>query len=346
MGAFYLMVTSGTAFLVSALLSRFLSRYRGRWALLDVPNQRSLHMEAKPRSGGLAILAGLIAAVAISPLPLPVEYFWQFALALSITAGVSLADDVRPLPPLLRLGAHAFAAWFLVYGAGCIPATLILPGTSWAWPAWLGGMVTLLCVMWMINLYNFMDGMDGFAAGMAVFGFGTLASMAWIADAHAYAAVALTVALAAAGFLLFNFPPARLFMGDVGSGSLGLLAAALLLWADRAGIFPLWIGVLPFAPFIVDATWTVIRRTAQGKRPWQAHREHFYQRLVQLGWSHRRTVLAEYVLMLNCSLMALGCLCSTDSGVQGVMLGEMTAVFAACIAGINVLERRRALRAG
>lgn len=364
-----LMLATIAAFLVSALLSKILSRYRGRWALLDVPNQRSLHAIAKPRSGGIAILAGLLLGatatgfpgfmkweelLALAPsgldgihgrsivhiLHMPVMTWTLIALAL--VAVISLADDIWRLPAWARLFVHALAALVLVLQGGFALGSLhLLPGWDWHAPTWLLVLVSVLLTIWLINLYNFMDGMDGLAGGMAVFGFGTLALMGWIASDGSYATTALMVAAAAAGFLLFNFPPARLFMGDVGSGSLGLLAAAMLLWADQAGLFPLWIGALPFAPFIVDATWTVIRRTAQGKRPWQAHKEHFYQRLVQLGWSHRRVVLVEYILMLNCSLLAVGCLCFTAIGVQGVLLGEMVVVIAMLIAGINVLERRR-----
>lgn len=348
MSAALVVLIGGSAFLVSALFSRGLSHYRGRWALLDVPNQRSLHADVKPRSGGLAILAGLAAAALVSPAFPPLWFIWQLLLALTLVACVSLLDDVRPLPAPARLLVHALAAGLLVYADGYVPSALVLPGLSWAWPAWLAGAVTLVFMMWMTNLYNFMDGMDGLAAGMGVSGFGTLALMGLIVGAPAYALVALAIAAAAGGFLLCNFPPARLFMGDVGAASLGFMAAAMLVWADKNGLFPLWLGALPFLPFVVDATWTVLRRTARGKRPWQAHREHFYQRLVTLGWSHRRVVLGEYALMLNCGLMAVGSLCFTAIGVQGVMLGEVAAVITACIAGINILEHHRRLtkRAG
>jgi UDP-N-acetylmuramyl pentapeptide phosphotransferase/UDP-N-acetylglucosamine-1-phosphate transferase len=155
----------------------------------------------------------------------------------------------------------------------------------------------LLFVVWMTNLYNFMDGMDGFAGGMAFFGFGTFAVLGDMAGQSFFAALNFIVAAAAAGFLVFNFPPARIFMGDVGSSTLGLLAAAFALWGDSVGAFPLWIGILVFSPFIVDATATLHRRLYEGHRIWVPHKTHYYQRLVRLGWNHRRAVLAEYVLM-------------------------------------------------
>jgi UDP-N-acetylmuramyl pentapeptide phosphotransferase/UDP-N-acetylglucosamine-1-phosphate transferase len=104
---------------------------------------------------------------------------------------------------------------------------------------------------------------------------------------------------------LFNFPPARIFMGDVGAALLGFLAAAFTLWGGRDGVVPFWAALLLFSPFIVDATYTILRRGARRERIWEAHRTHIYQRLVQCGWGHRKTVLAEYVLMSTCLLTAV-----------------------------------------
>lgn len=328
--------------LVSVIVSGGLSRYRGRFALLDRPNARSLHAKAVPRSGGLAILAGLlVGAYVAGPTAMAPGSRWV-GLALAFVAAVSFADDLRRLPAAARFPVHLLAAVLLLFPGGYAPMLLhLFPGITLAGPAWAIEVFCLLFVVWMVNLYNFMDGMDGFAAGMAVVGFVTLALLGGLAGAPSYAATALLVALAAAGFLPFNFPPARLFMGDVGSGSLGFLAAFFVLWAERAGYFPLWIGALVFSPFIVDATWTVLRRIARGEKPWQAHREHFYQRLVQLGWGHRRTVLWSYALMSKCSLFALACFCFTSTAVQGGLLGLVAVSYLALMAYVNALERRR-----
>ncbi len=335
------LLAAGAAFLVSALLCFGLSRYRGRAALLDQPNERSLHAQATPRTGGLGILMSLALALGLSGLGAAVPGAAWVALGFLIVALVSFADDIWHLPPGLRILAHLLAAGLLVFAAGYAPVLHLLPGINLTQPAWLLQGFALIAAVWFINLYNFMDGMDGFAGGMAVIGFGTLALLGWWAHAPIYGAGALCVALAAAGFLPSNFPPARLFMGDVGSGSLGFLVALFLLWAERAGLFPLWLGGLVFSPFIVDATWTVLRRSAQGKRPWQAHREHFYQRVVQAGWSHKRTALWGYSLMLKCSLLALVCFWFTDPRAQGIVLGLAAAVYLALIVGIRALERAR-----
>jgi UDP-N-acetylmuramyl pentapeptide phosphotransferase/UDP-N-acetylglucosamine-1-phosphate transferase len=163
----------------------------------------------------------------------------------------------------------------------------------------------LLAIVWVTNLYNFMDGMNGLAGGMAVFGFGTLALGADAAGASDIAVLAGCIAAGAGGFLLFNFHPARIFLGDVGSIPLGFLAAVLGMDGVRRDLWPLWFPLVAFSPFIVDASVTLLRRGLRGERVWQAHREHYYQRLVRMGWSHRHTALAEYGLMATMVTLAL-----------------------------------------
>jgi UDP-N-acetylmuramyl pentapeptide phosphotransferase/UDP-N-acetylglucosamine-1-phosphate transferase len=157
----------------------------------------------------------------------------------------------------------------------------------------------------MLNLYNFMDGMDGLAGGMASIGFSALALLGWSAGDLPYSLCCAAVAAAAAGFLSGNLPPARIFLGDIGASSLGLLAAGLSLWGASAGLFPLWISWLVFSPFIVDATWTLLRRANHGERLWDAHRSHHYQRLVLAGWGHRRTLYWALALMVAVAASAV-----------------------------------------
>jgi UDP-N-acetylmuramyl pentapeptide phosphotransferase/UDP-N-acetylglucosamine-1-phosphate transferase len=175
---------------------------------------------------------------------------------------------------------------------------------------------------------------------MAVVGFGTLGLLGYLAGNHYYSVLCWVVATASAGFLIWNFPPARIFMGDTGSSTLGLIAAALSLWADRGGLFPLWLSVLVFSPFIVDATVTLVRRTMKGERVWEAHRSHYYQRLVQAGWSHRRTVLWEYVLMLLCSLSAYAAY-KASASVQWIILGGMAGIYLLGIMGVHAVEKQK-----
>ncbi|AGA33561.1 Undecaprenyl-phosphate N-acetylglucosaminyl 1-phosphate transferase [Thioalkalivibrio nitratireducens DSM 14787] len=311
---------------LSAGGTAYLASPGARLQWMDHPNERSLHQCPVPRTGGLAILGGLLAgwAVLAAFRVLPAWLGW-IAAAAALVAFASLLDDRRGVGVGPRLAAHGLAALVLLF-AGLFPESLTFPGWIWIPAGWALAILGTLFVVWMVNLYNFMDGMDGFAGGMAAIGFGFMAWLGWNAGADGFALASLCVALAAAGFLWFNFPPARIFMGDTGASTLGLLAAALMLWAERDGIFPLWTGVLIFSPFIVDATVTLAARAVSGERVWQPHRQHAYQRLVRSGWTHRRTVLAEYLLMAAAGLSALALL-DAKAGVQAGALLVWTGVY-------------------
>jgi UDP-N-acetylmuramyl pentapeptide phosphotransferase/UDP-N-acetylglucosamine-1-phosphate transferase len=321
---------AATAYLAS-------SRARLRW--LDHPNERSLHARPVPRTGGLGILAGIAvgwAAVAgVWPWP---GWPWVLASVLLI-AGVSAWDDRLGLGALPRLLVHLAAASLLL-GAGLFPPTLELPGLEWAWPPWLALMLTVPFVVWMVNLYNFMDGMDGFAAGMAVIGFGFMSLLGFAAGDSGFGVFTLVVAAGAGGFLVFNFPPARIFMGDAGASTLGLLAAVAMLWADREGLFPLWAGGLIFSPFIVDATVTLMARIQAGERCWEAHRRHCYQILVRYGWGHRRTVLLAYLLMLVVGATTVMAVVLAVPALQMTVILVWTVVYGIIWHRVRGLERR------
>jgi UDP-N-acetylmuramyl pentapeptide phosphotransferase/UDP-N-acetylglucosamine-1-phosphate transferase len=194
--------------------------------------------------------------------------------------------------------------------------------------------------MWMTNLYNFMDGSDGLAGGMALFGFAAYALGGWISGDLVLATVSASVAAAAAAFLVFNFPPARVFMGDAGSIPLGFLAAALGLAGWRQGLWPLGFPLLVFSPFIVDASMTLARRILRGERFWRAHKTHYYQRVVQLGWGHRDTALAEYLLMAVCGAAALWSL-GQPHAVQLAVLGGALLLYGALAVAIDLAWLRQ-----
>lgn len=324
--------------LAAWLTSRFCDP-ASKFHILDHPNERSLHKNPTPRSGGIAIFAAIAAGVLWMSFSLawPVEMIWLWASVL-IVAVVSYIDDRSSVPVRYRFAAHLIAATVLI-GAGFVLESLPLPGHAWPLPSWLAIAVLVPFIVWMINLYNFMDGMDGFAAGMTLIGFGTLAILGGYSGHTAFMLVSIVVASASAGFLLFNFPPARIFMGDVGSSSLGLLAAALSLWGARDGVFPFWVALLVFSPFIVDSTSTLLRRALRGEKVWQAHRRHYYQRLVQIGWGHRRTVLWEYALMLSASCSALWVV-DKSVLVQWVILSFWIVLYAVLAVGVRQLEVR------
>jgi UDP-N-acetylmuramyl pentapeptide phosphotransferase/UDP-N-acetylglucosamine-1-phosphate transferase len=305
-----------SALLIAAMLAS------GRSGALDQPNQRSLHTRPVPRSGGLGIMLAVAVGLAAARAPV-----W-LAGATALLAAVSWLDDQKHLPIALRFGTHfvaaAVAAWL-----GGLPV----------WP-WWGLAAAVLGMVWMTNLYNFMDGMNGLAGGMALFGFGTLALGAAAAGAAELALLAGCIAAGAAGFLLFNFDPARIFMGDVGSIPLGFLAAILGLIGMRDGHWPLWFPLLAFSPFIVDATVTLVKRALRREKVWQAHREHYYQRLVRMGWSHRRTALAEYALMAAMAGLALAARAAPVAG-QGAAIGAAALTYGILMLGVDRAWRRR-----
>lgn len=257
---------------------------------VDRPNQRSLHQRPTPRIGGLALFPGIVLAVLVAGVKEPL------VLALLVLAGIlftlSIVDDWRGLSASLRFGSHfAVAVGFAVWLAGVSP--LALAGA--------------FAMAWMTNLYNFMDGANGLAGGMTVIGFGVLG----LASGEPVL-VCATVG-AALGFLRYNFDPARVFLGDAGSIPLGFLAGALSFAGVVRGQWPLWFPLLVFAPFVIDATVTLVKRIVRREKVWAAHRQHYYQRLVRMGWSHRRLALAEYGLM--CVSGGLGLLLLNTSAV-------------------------------
>jgi len=288
---------------------------RPNWLPLDRPNERSLHAAPIPRVGGLGIIAGILLAYGLLGAELLV------AVLVALLASVSFVDDRSHLPIAARFAAHTLAA---VVFTGVVLGDLPL----------IWQVVAVVALLWMTNLYNFMDGSDGLAGGMALFGFGAYALAAWIAGDAVFTVIAASVAGAALAFLAFNFPPARVFMGDAGSIPLGFLAAALGLQGWRAGHWPLWFSVLVFSPFIVDASVTLARRVLRGERFWEAHRSHYYQRLVQLGWGHRSTALGEYALMGICGTAGLWAL-DKSAEVQAAVLAGVLALYAALALAID-----------
>jgi len=274
------------AFAVSAITLRLLLFPRVTAWFLDHPNERSLHVSPVPRTGGLGIMLAVIVGLLL---------VGGNGLLVALTLGLtilSVLDDWKSLPAGVRLLGHIAAAAIVVLA--------YFPAANW-----VVILLLVLAVGWMTNLYNFMDGADGLAGGMAVVGFGSYAVAAWLAGNTPLALGILTITAAAAAFLIFNFPPARMFMGDAGSIPLGFLAAALGLIGYREEFWPLWFPLVVFGPFVADASVTIVRRTLRGERIWQAHRSHYYQRLVLMGWTHRRLAIAEYGLMLISSVAAL-----------------------------------------
>ncbi len=295
---------------------------------MDVPNHRSLHSNPTPRVGGLGILAG-IAAGGLVPLA---GIGWETVLLLAgalTLALLSFVDDRRGLPILLRFAVHGLAA----------------AGVAWALAGGWWVALAVFLTVWATNLYNFMDGTDGLAGGMALFGFGACGIAAWLAQDLHLAALCLAIAGGAAGFLVFNLPPARVFMGDVGSIPLGFLMAGVGLAGIKAGNWPLFFPLLVFSPFVLDATITLLRRLLRGEKIWQAHREHYYQRMIRSGVGKRQTLLVWYALMLGCSASALW-VRSDGVDVQAGVLLAWVGIYAVLAIAVDGRWRNRQGAAG
>jgi UDP-N-acetylmuramyl pentapeptide phosphotransferase/UDP-N-acetylglucosamine-1-phosphate transferase len=279
-------VASVVSFVVAFIAIRVLLSRFGHLAL-DRPNERSLHEKPIPRTAGIAVLLGGALSLAFGA----AELWAAFSLA-GVLAAVSIADDMRGLPAWSRLLAHALAAsvlvWYVLSPMDLVPMAVLI-----------------VAVVWITNLFNFMDGSDGLAGGMALIGFGAFGAAAWLAGERGVAAGCLALAGASAAFLLHNFHPARIFLGDVGAVPLGFLAAGLGLIGWRDDLWPLSFVALVFALFIGDATVTLVRRLLRRERVWQAHRDHYYQRMVRMGLGHRRTAWLAYAAMLVCAAAAL-----------------------------------------
>ncbi len=268
-------------------LTLFLLLQRVARLPMDHPNARSLHVTPTPRVGGV----GIIVAILISSILIQSPVLLPFMLGAIVLAAISLLDDYKNLSAQWRLLAHVIVAILSVLMVSPINGVSLV--------------LAILAIVWMTNLYNFMDGADGLAGGMTVIGFGTLALAANWAGVSDLALFCAAIAAAALAFLRFNFPPAKIFMGDAGSIPLGFLAASISVYGAAQNYWPPLFPMMIFSPFILDASVTLLKRALRDEKIWHAHREHYYQRLVRMGWSHKKMTLAAYALMLFCAMVAL-----------------------------------------
>ncbi len=271
----------------SVLLCWAYLRLALRWRIVAVPNERSSHHLPTPHGGGVPMLLAftlglLVAALWVAPWAAPYSQLAGLALALML---LGVADDVRSLPVSVRLGA---------YGLSCLVATLWLLPPQLAGGALLYGILALttaLAMLWLVNLYNFMDGIDGIAASQCLLAAVAAALLSLRSGASDYPLFCLLLAASQLGFLVWNWPPARLFMGDAGSVPTGFLLAGLALLGSVEG----WLGIscwlVLLAIFITDASWTLLWRIATGQPFTRAHRLHAYQRLSVRWGSHLRVDL-------------------------------------------------------
>jgi len=304
--------TVGAALLTSAMLTGVARRLALSRGVLDVPNDRSSHEVPTPRGGGVAIV--LTTTAAWLALVLLGKLRTDLFIALSgggiAVAIVGLLDDRHRVSAGARLAVHLGAAiWALAWLGGLPPMQF---GDRLVSLGWAGYALGVVGIVWVLNLFNFMDGIDGIAASEAVFISWSGVPLALIAglagNDSGVSAAAIVLGAACFGFLLWNWPPAKIFMGDVGSGYLGYVIAVLALATTRESPVALLVWLILGGVFFVDATVTFVRRLARHERVYEAHRSHAYQWLARRWQSHRRvTILVVFVnviWLLPCAYLA------------------------------------------
>jgi Fuc2NAc and GlcNAc transferase len=322
---------------VTALLLTAWARHAAmRNGMLDIPNHRSSHSVPVPRGGGVAIVATFGAGILL----LAGAGSLDISLLLALVPGgaaialVGWLDDRGGVPPRVRALVHFAAAASAVAWLGGLP-TLRL-GTMEFGLGLAGPALAVVGMVWFLNLFNFMDGIDGIASSQAVMISGVAGAIALLNGDPAIAAAYALVCGASGGFMIWNWPPARIFMGDVGSGFLGFILAVLAVAGERAGSVPLAVWIVLVALFGFDATVTLVRRLLRRERVYEAHRSHAYQRAVISGLSHRDVTMAAAVITLLLGAAAL--LAAFRPAVLGVvMLGAAALLSAVYLA----VERRR-----
>jgi UDP-N-acetylmuramyl pentapeptide phosphotransferase/UDP-N-acetylglucosamine-1-phosphate transferase len=301
-----LIVISISAYLLSYISVLAIQRSLVRYHLLDIPNERSSHVIPTPRGGGLAIVIVTVICVGVLWFLEPHWRINNIALLLTgaiLIAGISYWDDLHSLPYWVRFAVHLAVAGMVVIEVGYW-RIVQLPFIGVLELGWVGLPVTFLWIVGMINAYNFMDGIDGMAGGQGVVAGLGWAVLGWLSGQLLIAGIGLVLAASCLGFLGHNWSPARIFMGDVGSAFLGYSFAVFPLVAVRQDTQLAFAGVLLVWPFVFDSSITFCRRLLHNENVFTPHCSHFYQRLVAMGYSHKK------VSSLYIGLSIIGLVCS------------------------------------
>jgi len=319
------------AFVASALLTGLLRRYALAHSLIDIPNARSSHQLPTPRGGGLAIvivfLVGLLFLLGLELVNMAAT--WSLFGASIGVAFVGFLDDHGHVPAVWRLLIHFIAAAWGLFWLGGLPSLTFL-GYVFD-QGWLLNIMGLFYLVWLLNLYNFMDGIDGLASIEAItvcLGAGVLS----FCQPGQICELAL-LAIAVAGFLLWNFPPAKIFMGDAGSGFLGIVLGLFSIQVTWVIPHFFWSWLILLGVFVVDASWTLARRFLRGEKIFQAHRSHAYQYAARHYGAHRPVVLLIGAVNL-CWLMPIALL--VGFGQLGGLSGLIMAYFPLVLLAIKL----------
>ena len=328
------MILRGILLLIAGLslvLTGIIRRYAVTRNLIDIPNNRSSHLVPTPRGGGLAIVLSFFAGLFCLWLTgsLQTRIFLALSGAGGLVAWVGFMDDRSHVAPQWRLGAHFLGAAWGLFWLGELPPLSVCGQLLHL--GWAGYLLAALYLVWLLNLYNFMDGIDGLAGieavticlgGSLAYALSAPAGQDWLVPALLLSAVA--------GFLCWNFPQARIFMGDVGSGFLGLIIGLLSIQSGQVEPELFWCWAILLGVFVVDATTTLLRRTIRGKAFYKAHRNHAYQYASRRFSSHRQVSIA--VGMINLLwLTPLALLVAKGSlpGVAGLLIAYTPLIWCA-----------------
>lgn len=302
----WILTVAGAVFVTSLIGTRLVLAWLRHRAILDHPNERSSHSLPVPKGGGLAVTATVVAALVLTG----PSGTWVFAALAALLGALSWLDDLRELPPLWR-----FLVQITVVAAALLAWPLPGPIFQGLLPGPLDLLVAGILWVWCINLFNFMDGIDGISGvEIASIGAGAVAVALATGLAGAFPLYGAILAAAALGFLVWNWHPAKIFLGDVGSIPLGFLIGWLLLGMAAQGLWAPAL-ILP-AYYLADATLTLVRRGLRGEKVWRPHREHFYQKAVDAGYGH--AAVSSGVLGCNLGLVALAVLAATGRPATGV----------------------------
>jgi UDP-N-acetylmuramyl pentapeptide phosphotransferase/UDP-N-acetylglucosamine-1-phosphate transferase len=335
------LLAAGTSWVLVWWLRRVLER-----RLLDIPNERSSHSRPTPRGAGLGIVVVTLGgwlAYGLAAAPGCWQLVTAYAVGAGLIAAVSWVDDWHPLPIALRLAVHSLGAGLAVWALGSWDAVDV-PLLGLRGLGWLGLPLTFVWVVGLTNAYNFMDGIDGIAGGQAVVAGLALGYLGWLSGQPLVGVLGWLVAAGSLGFLGHNWPPARIFLGDVGSTFLGYTLAVLplMLRAGGAGRTSL-AGLLVVWPFVFDSAFTLLRRLSKGENILRPHRSHLYQRLVIAGCSHRTVTLLYVGLAVIGVSLALDWFRFEQGGAWAVAV-ILPLLCLGLWAGVVLFERRSAAR--
>ena len=298
-------------FIVSMFMTYAFAKYAPKRIFADMPNSRSSHVTPVVRGGGIVFVLLWVLSVEIAS-----NELLAIVLGSSVIAGVGFLDDIFGLPVLLRFVFQLLVSCLLIYCIGGVSFELAI--------------VYVFAMCWSVNLFNFMDGVDGIAAVEAIFVFGAGGVLFMLHGGDAYAMLSWSLVAVVAGFLVWNYPRARVFMGDVGSYFLGLLVAIFAIVAYHKYNVPIICWLVLYGTFLFDSGITLARRILMRQKFVQAHRSHAYQRLQEIGWSHKQILFAVTFLNILLAIIALGISCFGKYWIEGGGLALAILVISYC----------------